>query len=66
MEISHGKEGERRRRRKTSGTHARALSVEQLNLKGKFKREVEKGNLKGTNRRGFGKGIQKGKFQRGA
>ena len=49
--------GRRRRRRKTSGTHAGALSVEKLNLKGKLKREVVKGNSKGTNRRGIGKGI---------
>ena len=38
---------------KTSGTHAGALSVEKLKLKGKLKREIEKGNLKGTNTRGI-------------
>ena len=42
---------------KTSGTHAWALSVEQL-------REIEKGNVKGSNRRGIWKGIKKGKLKR--
>ena len=38
---------------KTSGTHAGALSVEKLKLKGKLKREIEQGYLKGTNTRGI-------------
>ena len=50
MEISHGKKKEEGEE-KTSGTHAGALSVEKLKLKGKLKREIEKGNLKGTNTR---------------
>ena len=50
MEIGHGKE---KKEKQTSGTHAGALSVEKLKLKGKLKREIEKGNLKGTNTRGI-------------
>ena len=45
--------GTKKSKSESSGTHAGALSVEKLKLKGKLKREIEKGNLKGTNRRGI-------------